>query len=108
MMLCVFIQQKYFNLIKNLEVVSKPTGIANIIGNKGGIMVTFEILDSSFCFITCHLAAKPNNIELRKANYYDLIRSLRTGIHEVEAIFQFDYVFWCGDMNFRVDSKYKL
>jgi hypothetical protein len=93
------------NEIKNLEAVSRPTGIANIIGNKGGMMVSFWIHNTSFCFISSHLAAKPHNVDLRKSNYYDLITNLRTGVHEIESIFQFDYVFWFGDMNFRVDGK---
>lgn len=67
------------------------------------MLVSFNIMESSFCFIACHLAAKPNNVDLRKNNYYDLIKNMRTGVKELETIFQFDYVFWCGDFNFRID-----
>ena len=106
MMLCIFVKTPHMNHVKNLQAVSKPTGIANIIGNKGGMMVSFSIYNTSFCFISSHLAAKPHNVELRRSNYYDLIMNLRTGVTEIESIFQFDYVFWFGDMNFRVDCMF--
>ena len=102
-MMCIFIKNQHIGNVTNLEVVSKPTGIANLIGNKGGMLVSFCIMETSFCFISCHLAAKPHNVELRKNNYYDLIKNMRTGFKELETIFQFDYVFWCGDFNFRND-----
>lgn len=103
MCLCVFIKKNYISYVKNLEVISKPTGIANIIGNKGGVMIAFRIHETSFCFVSCHLAAQQNRELLRKTNYHDLIKSMRIGIKELEFCFQFDYVFWVGDFNFRID-----
>ena len=103
MSLCIFIKKNYINYVKNLEVLSKPTGIANIIGNKGGVMIAFRIHETSFCFISCHLAARQSNELLRKANYHDLIKSMRLGVKEMEFCFQFDYIFWTGDFNFRID-----
>jgi len=103
MCLCIFIKKSYINYVKNLEVISKPTGIANIIGNKGGVMISFRIHETSFCFISCHLAARQSNEQLRKANYHDLIKSMRLGVKELESCFQFDYIFWMGDFNFRID-----
>ena len=105
MSLCVFIKKNYINYVKNIEVISKPTGIGNIIGNKGGIMIAFRIHETSFCFISCHLAAHHSNELLRKANYHDLIKSMRLGVKEIEATFQYDYVFWMGDLNFRIDRQ---
>lgn len=103
MTLVVYIKKNYVNYVKNLEVVSKPTGIANIIGNKGGVLISFRIHESSFCFISSHLAAQQWNEELRRENYHDLIKNLRTGLKEMESIFQYEYVFWMGDLNFRID-----
>ena len=105
MCLCVFIKKSYITYVKNLEVVSKPTGIGGVIGNKGGVMISFRVHDSSFCFISCHLAAQQSNELLRKANYHELIRSMRLGVKELESCFQFDYIFWMGDFNFRIDRK---
>ena len=104
-MLCIFIRKEYMNFVTNIEVAEKATGIGKIIGNKGGVMICFKILENSFCFYNCHLAAKPSRENIRKNEYNELIKSLRGGIKELEAIFQFDYVFWLGDMNFRIDCK---
>jgi hypothetical protein len=62
MAIIVFIKKEYFNLVSNLEKSYKALGIGLGIklGNKGGNCVGFKILESSFLFLNCHLAAKPN------------------------------------------------
>ena len=82
---------------------SVPTGVANIIGNKGGCGISFKIFDTSYFFLTCHLAARPNNVDLRIENYHELIKKIRIGNKNLETVSQFDYVFFIGDMNFRID-----
>ena len=106
MTLCVFIQKEWHHLVSNIEVSNKPTGIGKIIGNKGGVMVSFTINETTFCFISSHLAAKPNGEAVRKQNYIDLIKGMRTGMKKLESTFQYDYTFWLGDMNFRIDAPF--
>jgi hypothetical protein len=62
MTIIVFIKNEYFNFVSNLEKSYKALGIGLGIklGNKGGSCVGFKIFESSFLFINCHLAAKPN------------------------------------------------
>lgn len=108
MTICALIRKDWFNHVKNLEVSSKPTGIGKIIGNKGGVMISFTLFDTSFCFLSCHLPAKPNREHERRLTYHDLIRSLRTGVKTMESVFQFDYVFWLGDLNFRINGPFDL
>jgi hypothetical protein len=108
MTLCVFIQKEWINLVKNIEVNSKATGIGKIIGNKGGVMITFRIFETSFCFLSCHLAAHPSHELQRRENYHDLIKFLRSGLKNLEPTFQFDYIFWLGDMNFRINGPFDL
>ena len=107
MTICVFIRREAVEDVANLETCSKATGIGKIIGNKGGVLVSFTVKDTSFCFISAHLAAKPNGEAARKANYNDLIRFLRTGVRKLESTFQFDYTFWMGDFNFRIDGTFE-
>ena len=38
-------------------------------GNKGAVGIRFEYHDTSFCFITAHLAAGHSNIDERNADY---------------------------------------
>lgn len=108
MTILAFIKKEWFNYVKNLEVSSKPTGIGKIIGNKGAVMISFSLFETSFCFFSCHLPAKPNREQERRETYHDLIRSMRNGLKSMESTFQFDYVFWLGDLNFRINGPFDL
>jgi len=106
-MLCVFISNNYTRLLSNVEATYKPTGLANIIGNKGGVGIALNIMETSICFISSHLAARPGNMHLRMQNFFDIMKNMRFGDHKVESTAQFDYFFFMGDMNFRVDYPYE-
>ena len=66
MCLVVFASEKVAAMIREVETVTKPTGIAGVIGNKGGVLISALIGETRFCFINCHLAANPRNYEIRK------------------------------------------
>ena len=78
-------------------------GVGKFLGNKGGMIISFCLRKTSFCFINCHLAAYVNNVDKRNRDYYSLTKNLKTGNKEWEAPFYFDYCFWFGDLNYRVD-----
>lgn len=83
------------------------SGVASIIGNKGGMAISFRVWDTSYLFISCHLAARPSRSELRVQNYHDLVKKIRLGNSNLEVLTQFDYVFFMGDFNFRVDLPFE-
>ncbi|RMX45542.1 hypothetical protein pdam_00012957 [Pocillopora damicornis] len=56
--LVVFINQDLKNMISHLQQSSVKTGIANALGNKGGVGISFSLGPLSLCFINCHLAAR--------------------------------------------------
>jgi len=103
MLLCVFVHKRYSKFVSNIEVDSKATGFAKVVGNKGGVAVTFRLLETNFCFISSHLAAKPDKLALRKSNFYDLLKHLRFGDTSLEVSALFDYFIFLGDTNFRID-----
>ena len=45
----------------NIEVAHVATGLANVGKNKGGVGVSFNIFETSFCFINAHLNARPSH-----------------------------------------------
>lgn len=45
-------------------------------GNKGAVGVRLEYYDTSFCFLTAHLAAGHLNIEERNADYRTIVNEL--------------------------------
>lgn len=46
-------------------------------GNKGAVGIRLDIHDSSFCFLTAHLAAGHSNIEERNSDY----QTITDGLH---------------------------
>ena len=72
-MIMVFVRNPLSNLVSNIQTAHLPTGIAKVVGNKGGVAVSFRILNSSYMFISSHLAARPSRLEIRIQNYLELV-----------------------------------
>lgn len=45
-------------------------------GNKGAVGIRLDYHDTSFCFLTAHLAAGHSNIEERNADYRTIVNGL--------------------------------
>jgi hypothetical protein len=56
-MIAIFVKKDFNYQITNLKTESVAVGMANIMGNKGAVMITFRIFETSFTFINCHFAA---------------------------------------------------
>ena len=41
-------------------------------GNKGAVAIRLDYRDTSFCFLTAHLAAGHSNVEERNADYHTI------------------------------------
>jgi len=61
-------------------------------GNKGAVGIRLEYYDTSFCFITAHLAAGHTNIDERNADYQTIVN----GLHFLreKTIESHEYVSW--------------
>lgn len=65
--LAVFINTKLSPLVTNVETDYVATGFKNMIGNKGGVKIKFDLVDTSIVVINSHLhsglegVAKRNN-----------------------------------------------
>ena len=46
-------------------------------GNKGAVGIRLDYHDTSFCFITAHLAAGHANVEERNADYWTIVNGLQ-------------------------------
>ncbi len=55
--LAVFVHISLVPIISNVKSECIATGIQNMVGNKGGIGISFQLGKSSLLFISCHLAA---------------------------------------------------
>ena len=45
-------------------------------GNKGAVGIRLDYYDTSFCFLTAHLAAGHANIEERNDDYHTIVQGL--------------------------------
>jgi hypothetical protein len=45
-------------------------------GNKGAVGIRLDYHDTSFCFLTAHLAAGHANVEERNADYHTIVQGL--------------------------------
>jgi phosphatidylinositol-bisphosphatase len=57
------------------------------------------------CFVGSHLAARQHETDNRNANYRDIVKSVKVGRKGADLLNQFDHVFWCGDLNYRIDIE---
>lgn len=62
----------------------------------------FNLFGTSFLFITCHLTAHQQKVEERNSDY-KRISSYFSLPETSDDKDNYDYVFWLGDLNYRVD-----
>lgn len=60
-------------------------------------------LTDSRCFVNCHLAAHQEKVEDRNHNYREICRLLRVCPPPHAVTSYFDYLFFFGDLNYRID-----
>ncbi|PAV21260.1 inositol polyphosphate phosphatase [Pyrrhoderma noxium] len=101
--LFVFVKSTLIGSIRNVEATTRKTGLRGMSGNKGAVGIRLEFFDTSFCFLTAHLAAGHANIEERNADY----RTIANELHFLKGktIDSHDNVIWLADTNYRVDLE---
>ncbi|BFZ59372.1 hypothetical protein YB2330_000380 [Saitoella coloradoensis] len=102
-MLFVFAHASIVPVLSGVETGSVACGIMGMIGNKGAVGIKLRVWDTSLVFIGSHLAAQTNMVDRRNADFHEICKRLmfdRGG----DGIFEdTDHVFWCGDLNYRID-----
>jgi len=101
----VFVKNQLKNHLKLISSVNVKLGFKGYTGNKGGILSRFELFDTSFCVVNCHLAPFRNQTKLRNSQIQSLVEQARFMLdqHKVN-IFEHDIVFWTGDLNYRLEG----
>ena len=103
--LVVFVRRQHWNKVTNVEKASEATGIGilshththnthnarthytskstlfvgNVIGNKGGVGISFHFYETRLCFVNSHLAARIDETrnKQRFQNYRDIVKGLK-------------------------------
>lgn len=63
-------------LVEDVKLDSVSTGVAKVMGNKGGVGVSFFYAGISLLFVCCHLAAHQENVEERNNDFKRITSSL--------------------------------
>lgn len=109
--LLLFVHRKHRSRIGKTESSSEATGIGNVVGNKGAVAVKLVLDDTSFCFVSSHLAAHEGTKYLhhRNTNVIEIMRNLEKGgvtkTSALPSIHQFSHIIWMGDLNYRLDLE---
>jgi len=100
----VFVRDQLAGFVATPEVDSVATGIANRFGNKGGVGLSFTLFDTSFCFITAHLAAHIENVMDRNNDYEKIMSDIRLSPRGIGPTAYHHFTFFFGDLNYRIQA----
>lgn len=103
-LLCVYV--KCDLPVSNVQTGIIPAGIMGVMGNKGGVAVRFSAYESTFCIVNSHLNAGQENVVRRNQDFNDIARSMYFTLESGESmgVFDHDYLFWMGDLNYRING----
>jgi phosphatidylinositol-bisphosphatase len=108
----VFIRNDLFKQVGRVGTDRVATGIANIIGNKGGVGVSMDIGTTSFLFVCAHFAAHQEQVARRNLDFKKINNKLKLGLERQPDVAlaqdRFERVFWMGDLNYRVNGTRKM
>ncbi|XP_039601592.1 phosphatidylinositol 3,4,5-trisphosphate 5-phosphatase 2A isoform X2 [Polypterus senegalus] len=102
----VLVKPEHENRISHVGFSSVKTGIANTLGNKGAVGISFIFNGTSFGFVNCHLTSGNEKTARRNQNYIDILRLLSLGdkqLNSFDISLRFTHLFWFGDLNYRLD-----
>jgi len=102
--LSLFTLVKHVPHLRGLETQYTRLGFAGYWGSKGCVSIRFKVYGVSVSIVNCHLAAHEQFYQDRVDSYNNVLGSHLYSSKETELILYHDYVFWIGDLNFRLDS----
>ncbi|XP_051873683.1 phosphatidylinositol 3,4,5-trisphosphate 5-phosphatase 1 isoform X2 [Pristis pectinata] len=102
----ILAKPEHENRISHISTSSVKTGIANALGNKGAVGVSFMFNGTSFGFINSHLTSGGGKKLRRNQNYINILRFVNLGdknLSPFDITNRFTHLFWLGDLNYRVE-----
>ncbi|KAK6486692.1 synaptojanin-1-like isoform X3 [Huso huso] len=99
--LFVFIRPQHAPYIRDVAVDTVKTGMGGATGNKGAVAIRMLFHSTSICFLCSHFAAGQSQVKERNEDYNEISRKLSFPMGRL--LYSHDYIFWCGDFNYRID-----
>lgn len=109
MRLTVYSTMSLSKSIHHVSTARAATGVGGVVGNKGGLIVRLDVANTSFAFVSCHLAAHEGAAPLAARNAMCKKVLLKTvgdvagAGRKLDAAHAVDHVVWLGDLNYRVE-----
>lgn len=116
-LLLVFVKSDHWEHVKEVRGATAGVGIMGMMGNKGGAAVRLRFYNSTLCFVCAHLAAHRENVVGRNADYVNILSKVQFESTDETAptqdmrfwsgepaILNHDFVFWIGDLNYRIQD----
>lgn len=100
--LFVFIRKELSPYIRDVCNDMVKTGLGGATGNKGGVAIRLRYKATSMCFVCAHFAAGQHQVKERNEDYAEITRRIQFPMGR--SINSHDYVFWCGDFNYRLEK----
>lgn len=102
-LLCIYAHKSILPTITNIEKSYVACGLLGMVGNKGAVGLRLNVMNTSFAFLSCHLAAGQTSIEKRNADLRDIEKRIfnEQGIWD-SGLDGVDHVFLSGDLNYRL------
>ncbi|XP_070538034.1 phosphatidylinositol 3,4,5-trisphosphate 5-phosphatase 2-like isoform X2 [Ptychodera flava] len=104
--LVILVKPEHIHRISHVAQSTVKTGIANALGNKGAVAISFNFNGTSLCFINSHLTSGNEKCARRNQNYFDILKGLQLGQKEPFNVTNaFHHLFWFGDLNYRLENQ---
>ncbi|XP_033207234.1 inositol polyphosphate 5-phosphatase K-like isoform X1 [Belonocnema kinseyi] len=98
----VFCLRKHMNRLRSIEARYTKTGFGGLWGNKGAVSVRLNLYGVSLCLVNTHLTPHDHLLAERVSDYNTILREHVYEAPDTSSIFYHDYIFWIGDLNFRL------
>ena len=107
MLLVAFVRLDQLPFVTNVQSSQVPAGVAKILGNKGGLQISFKLHNNLLNFINVHLVHGAKRYDKRNEMMSEIIRKMRNQREEIDPDVISDFSFIVGDMNYRLESTYE-
>ncbi|XP_032594813.1 inositol polyphosphate 5-phosphatase K [Drosophila grimshawi] len=105
LLLTMFVRRQHVEHLKDMEAEFTRTGFGGIWGNKGAVSIRFTLYGCGLSFVVAHLAAHDHQLDERIEDYKQILENHHYHVKRYREIYDHDYVFWFGDLNFRLNGS---
>ena len=109
----IFVHKGIEHMCHEVNSAAIATGVANTLGNKGAVGISFLFGKTKFIFMNAHLAANQNKVKDRNTQANKIVEEMPQLLNKhsestVSIDAQHTRTFFMGDLNYRIRGNYNL